>query len=389
MGDHRKKTVKLAVLTSGRQDWGALRSICLRLREHPQFELQLLVGGMHCSERFGNTVQLVEEDGFKKYERLAWIPRDKIPSAAEQGGEALKMVARALEKQGSQMLLIVGDRFETAAAALASTVASIPIVHISGGDETEGAFDNQLRHAITKMSHLHLVGNEDAAARIKAMGEDPATVHVVGDPLLDNLHRTDLATQSDLEAFVKGPLHGPVVLVTLHPATLGISPEVECFALVQAMGEVEATYVITQPNSDPGHEAIRSLLLVAARNPRRYFVPALGERLYWGLMRCADAMVGNSSSGLIEAPAVGLPVVNIGDRQKGRLRGSNVIDVPPDSARIAEALRTSLAARLRSGFQDGVSPYGDGHSAERIVTILEKWIPPNPPRKSRLRTSYV
>jgi UDP-hydrolysing UDP-N-acetyl-D-glucosamine 2-epimerase len=389
VGNHRNQALKLAVLTSGRQDWGAVRSICLRLRDDSAFKLQLLVGGMHCSERFGNTAQLVEDAGFHGYESLAWIPDNRLPSASEQSGEALKMIARSLDKQKSHALLIVGDRFETAAAALAATVASIPVIHISGGEETEGAFDNQLRHAITKMSHLHLVGNEDAAARIKAMGEDPATVHVVGDPLLDNLHRSDLASRADLEDFVGGPLLRPVVLVTLHPATLGVCPEVECSALIQAMDEVDATYIITQPNSDPGHETIRTMFTAAARKPRRYFVPALGDRLYWGLLCCADAMIGNSSSGLIEAPAVQLPVVNLGDRQKSRVRGKNVLDVPPEPKQIIETLRLAMSAKFRASLNGTLSPYGDGHSAERIVKIFERWTVPCPPRKTPVRIAYA
>jgi UDP-hydrolysing UDP-N-acetyl-D-glucosamine 2-epimerase len=330
----------------------------------------------------------VEEAGFKGYERLAWIS-DDVPSAAEQAGEALKMVAQVLEKRKPQALIILGDRFETAAAALAATITLIPIIHISGGEETEGAFDNQLRHAITKMSHLHLVGSEDAAARLKAMGEDPKNMHVVGDPLLDNLHRKDLASREELEEFIGGPLQAPVIIVTLHAATLGDSAESECRALIDAIDRVEGTYVITQPNSDPGHEIIRALLLNAAEKPRRYFVPSLGDRRYWGLMLCADAMIGNSSSGIVEAPTVELPVVNIGDRQKGRLRASNVIDVSPDSERIADALQTALTLSFRMALRGSASPYGDGHSAERIVKILTGWVPPRPPIKSSVRIPYV
>jgi UDP-hydrolysing UDP-N-acetyl-D-glucosamine 2-epimerase len=343
---------------------------------------------MHCSETFGNTAQLVEEAGFKGYERLAWITDEVLPSAAEQAGAALRMVGRVLGKRESQALIILGDRFETAAAALAATIASIPIIHISGGEETEGAFDNQLRHAITKMSHLHFVGSEDAAARLWAMGEDPNNTHVVGDPLLDNLHRKDLASREELEEFIGGSLQAPVIIVTIHPTTLGDSAESECHALIEAIGRVEGTYIITQANSDPGHEIIRGLLLNAAQGPRRYFVPSLGDRRYWGLMRCADAMLGNSSSGIVEAPAVELPVVNIGDRQKGRLRASNVIDVPPDCERIADALHTALTSDFRVALRGSASPYGDGHSAERIVKILMDWFPPHPPKKSSVHISY-
>jgi UDP-hydrolysing UDP-N-acetyl-D-glucosamine 2-epimerase len=374
--------VKLAVLTTGRQDWGALRSICQYVQKHPRFELQLIAGGMQCSRYFGETVRLVQEAGISVLEELKWIPDDQVPSAPEQAGEAIKMIAQALQRQRSEALLLYGDRLETAAAALAATFSMVPIIHVSGGEETLGAFDNQLRNAVTKMSHLHFVSHETAAMHVKAMGEDPGTVYSVGDPLLDNLYRNDLATRPELEAFLQGSLKPPLVIVTLHPATLGEDPTLEVGALAKAINSVEATFVITRPNSDPGHEAILTALMETTQKPRHFIVPALGERLYWGLMLIADAMVGNSSSGLVEAPAVQLPVVNVGDRQSGRLRGKNVLDVPPDPFRIATALRAALNPSFRAGLEGSSSPYGDGQSSDRIVKILEAWTPPRPPRKS-------
>jgi UDP-hydrolysing UDP-N-acetyl-D-glucosamine 2-epimerase len=374
--------LRLAVLTTGRQDWGALRALCLRLREHPAFELALWVGGMHLSARFGDTVRLVEEDGLAAAERLHWLSDGSdVPSAAAQAAEALRLVAGAIERRRPDALLVMGDRFETLAAGLAATLAAVPIVHLSGGEETEGAFDNQLRHALTKLSHLHLVGNEDSAARVRALGEDPTTVHVVGDPLLDNLHRPDLAGRRELEAFVSGPLAAPLVVVTLHPCTLGADPAAEARAVAAALDAVPATYVVTRPNADPGHERITAVWEAAGRKPRRYHVEALGDRRYWGLLRLADAMLGNSSSGIVEAPAIGLPAVNVGDRQKGRLRGANVVDVPPEAGPVAAALRSALDPRFRDSLRGLPSPYGDGHSTERIVGVLERWAPPCPPRK--------
>jgi UDP-hydrolysing UDP-N-acetyl-D-glucosamine 2-epimerase len=371
----------VAVLTTGRQDWGALRGLCLALEAHPAFELCLLAGGMHGSRQFGATASLIEQAGLRPRELLRWIPDQGVPPAAEQAAGALSAVAAALAHYRPDALVVMGDRLETAAAGLAATLGLVPLVHISGGEETEGAFDNQLRHALTKLSHLHLVGNEDAAERLRAMGEDPATVHVVGDPLLDNLHRPDLATRAELEEFLGGPLTPPVVIVTLHPATLGGDPAFEARAVARAMDAVPATYVITRPNSDPGHEAIVAAFAEAARRPRRYFVEALGDCLYWGLLRQADAMLGNSSSGIVEAPAVALPVVNVGDRQKGRLRGGNILDVSPDVGEISEALTAALDAQIRGRLRDLPSPYGDGRSTERIVRVLETWTPPRPPRK--------
>jgi UDP-hydrolysing UDP-N-acetyl-D-glucosamine 2-epimerase len=369
----------IAVLTSGRQDWGILRSTCAALRDDPRFHLSLWTGGMHEAEAFGRTRDDVVAEGFTPAQSLAWIEGDA--SAAAQSARALVLVHAALERVRPEALVLVGDRFETAIAATAATLARVPIVHLHGGEETEGAFDNAFRHAITKMSHLHLVSCDDHARRVVQMGEPRETVHVVGAPGLDNLHRTDLAGRDELESHLGIRLESPLVLVTHHPATLGADPTAEVAAVVDAMREVPATYVITLPNADPGHAAVRDALVLAGRAPMRVATTSLGERRYWGLMRIADAMLGNSSSAIVEAPALGLPAVNVGDRQKGRARGTNVIDVPPKAEDIAAALRVALSDEGRRKARSGHSLFGDGKSARRIVDVLAAWVPPRPLQK--------
>jgi UDP-hydrolysing UDP-N-acetyl-D-glucosamine 2-epimerase len=369
------------VLSTGRQDWGVIRSTCALLRDDPGFELALMLGGMHCSPRYGLTLRLVEEEGFEPVCLMDWARRGQDGSAAREAGDATGMMGEALAEIRPDMLLMVGDRFETAAAALAATLVRVPIVHLHGGEETEGAIDNALRHAITKQAHLHLVSHQSHADRVVAMGEDPATVHVVGAPGLDNLHRPDLPGRDELGRSLGLELRLPVVLVTLHPETLAARPGDEAVAVCAAMNEVDATYVITLPNADPGNEATRAAMTSAAHRPGRTAVEALGERRYWGLMRQADAMLGNSSSALIEAPALGLPAVNVGDRQKGRLRGRNVIDVPANARVVTAGLRQALSPAFRSAARRATSPYGDGHSGRRIIDVLRRWSPPNPPVK--------
>ncbi len=372
----------IAVLTTGRQDWGILQSTCRLLAEDPEFDLQLIVGGMHCCKRFGSTRRLIAEQGFTIAKELCWIPEDEPTSCQTQTASVVKMLGDVLERQNPDALVLAGDRFETAGAALAATLARVPIVHIHGGEETEGAIDNVLRHAITKLSHLHLVSHMDHARRVIAMGEDPASVHVVGAPGLDNLHRSDLAQREELEEHLGITLRPPVVLVTVHPATLSSDePSCEAKAVCAAMDAIEATYVITLPNSDPGNEPIRAALLSAGACPGRVAVEALGERRYWGLMKLADAMLGNTSSALIEAPMLGLPAVNVGDRQKGRLRGENVIDSHPEADSIMRALRTILTSTFRTRLKGRPSPFGDGQSGRMIVEVLHFWTPPRPPRK--------
>lgn len=377
-------TLRLAVLSTGRQDWGILRSTCLALRDAPAFDLRLMVGGMHCSERFGHTVDAVRADGFAPCETLTWIPDDRPSSAHEQAGTALAAIGAALERQQPDALFLVGDRFETAGAALAATLVALPIVHVHGGEESEGAFDNNFRHAITKLSHLHLVSHPAHRDRVIAMGEDPDSVHVVGAPGLDNAHRSDLPARAELEEGLGLKLESPVVIVTLHPATLGGDPGREARAVAAALDAVEATYVITMPNTDPGHEAIREVLTSAGRRPRRVAVDALGARRYWGMLRLADAVLGNSSSGLIEAPVLDVPAVNVGERERGRLRGPSVIDAPADPGAIVAALRRALDPRFRAGLLGTASLFGDGRAAERIRDVLASWRPPRPPVKRAL-----
>lgn len=372
--------MRIAVLTTGRQDWGILRSTCLRLAAHRDFELLVFAGGMCCEPRFGAALAHIEQDGLAPVERLRWVGEQVDAPAHHQTGDAVRLIGDALARHRPDTLLLVGDRFETAAAALAATLARVPIVHLHGGEETAGAFDNALRHAITKLAHLHLVSHVDHAKRVIAMGEDPASVHVVGAPGLDNVHRSDLADRAELEQFLGIELRAPVVLVTHHPATLGAAPECEIDALIAAIDRVDATYIVTLPNADPGSAAIRERLVAAVAHPRRRAADALGERRYFGLLRLADAMLGNSSSGLIEAPLLGLPVVNVGDRQKGRLREVNVLDVPPDADAITAKLTEALAPNFRAALPRG-SALGDGYAAERIVEILSAWRAPVPPIK--------
>ena len=377
--------MRVAVLTTGRQDWGILVSTCRALAEDSLFDLRIIAGGMHLAARYGATLASIERDGFQPAALVPWCDDDPAGANVQrEAGAALAGIGDALAKLAPDALLLVGDRFETAAGALAATLARVPIVHLHGGEETEGAFDNQVRHAITKLSHLHLVSHPDHAARLRAMGEAATSIHVVGAPGLDNLQRADLATRNELEADI-GPLPAPVVIVTVHPATLsGGDADAEARVVAETMRRVRATYIVTLPNADPGNEAVRAELLSAARDVSATVVEALGERRFWGLLRIADAMIGNSSSALIEAPVVQLPAVNVGDRQKGRLRGSNVVDAPANVANVVAALERVLRREFRDGLRGTSSPYGDGGSAGRIRAILRDWQPPRPPTKPAL-----
>ena len=372
----------LAVLTTGRQDWGILRSTCVAIRDETDVRLDVVAGGTHRSAAHGMTIDGIREDGFEPSE-LAWIPGDE--PATTEASIALRAVGNHLRATSPDALLLVGDRYETAAAALAATLERVPIAHLHGGEQTLGAFDDQLRHAITKLAHLHLVSSEANGRRVLAMGEDPGSVHVVGAPGLDNAFRPDLPDRASLAADLGFALEPPVVIVTVHPATLDADPAGAALAVAAAMDAVPATYVVFVPNVDPGADAVAATMLAAADGPRRLSVRALGERRYWGLMRVADAMLGNSSSGVIEAPAVGLPVVNVGDRQAGRDRAPNVIDVPADPDAVADALRRALAPGFREGLGAAPGEGPDGRAGARVAHIIAAWRPPRPPRKPAIR----
>jgi UDP-hydrolysing UDP-N-acetyl-D-glucosamine 2-epimerase len=372
----------IAVLTTGRQDWGVLHSTCVALREHPDVNLRLVAGGMHLAARHGRTIELIRRDGFDPEAELDWLRGDVDPPADVQAAAALRLIGAWLRNERPDALLVVGDRLETASAAVAATLSRTPIAHLHGGEQTLGAFDDQLRHAITKMSHLHLVSHDEHRRRVIALGEDPATVHVVGAPGLDSAFRDDLPDRAALERELGIELRLPVIIVTVHPATLDADPAGAAIAVAAAMDRVDATYVVTLPNADPGGEEVRRILVEAASAGGRTAVDALGERRYWGLMRIADAMLGNSSSAIIEAPAVDLPAVNVGDRQLGRRREANVIDVPPDRDRIANALRTALTPGTREAIAGRHPALADGRAGRRVADIIAGWRPSIPPRKA-------
>lgn len=371
----------IAVLTTGRQDWGILHSTCTAIRAHHDFRLVLWAGGTHLSRRHGYTVDQVRADGFAPDAEFAWLDGSDDPPADRQAAAALDAVGAQLRRTPVDALVLVGDRLETAAAALAATVNGVPIVHLHGGEQTLGAFDDALRHAITKLSHLHLVSNEEHARRVIALGEVPSSVHVVGAPGLDAAFRTDLPDRAALEASLGLELTAPVVVVTVHPATLEADPAGAARAVAATMDLVPATYVVTLPNTDPGASQVRALMAAAAARPGRVAVEALGEARYWGLLRVADAVLGNSSSALVEAPALGLPAVDAGDRQAGRHREVNVRSVPAEAAAVAEALRQALTPAFREVARAATPPLADGRAGVRIADIIAAWHPSSPPRK--------
>lgn len=370
---------RIAIFTSGRHDWGLLRGTVLALLAHPAFRPLVWAGGHHRSRRHGRTIDLLHAEGIPVSRELPATGVGR--NAAHDAALMLATVADAIAADRPEALLLLGDRTETAAAALAASMAGLPIIHLHGGEESEGAVDNALRHAITKLAHLHLVSHPQHAERVRQMGEPAESVVVVGPPGVDNLLRDDLADEDELTDLLGAPLVRPIVLVTHHPATLGAAPEDEAAAIALALRDHPGTVVITQPNGDAGADAIRAVWQAfAAAHPDVRLVDALGERRYWGLLKLAALVVGNSSSGIIEAPAAGIASITVGDRQRGRLMPAGVCEVHADADAIRQAVLEQLAG-FGHWSPHTATPYPDGPVAPRIVAAIEAWTPPSPARK--------
>lgn len=365
----------IAVVTVARSDWGHLVPVLSAIREAPDLDLRLLVGGMHLAPAFGLTVGEIEAEGWPIAERVPMLePGDTPEAAAASIGHGVRSFAAAYARQRPDLVVVLGDRFEMLAAAVAALPGALPVAHLHGGEVTEGAMDNQIRHAITKLAHLHFASAEAHARRILALGEEPWRVHTVGAPGLDRLRTTPLLDRDGVARALELPVAGPWLVVTFHPVTLEAGDTAaHVDELLAALAKVDGTFVVTGANADPAHRAVgRRLEAWAARDGRVRLAPSLGDRLYLSLLRHADAMVGNSSSGLIEAPSLGLPAVNVGSRQRGRLRGANVIDVEPAREAIRQGLERALDPAFRQRLAGLPNPYGDGHAAPRIVRVLRE-----------------
>ena len=365
----------IGVVTVGRSDYGIYRPVLRRIREDRDLRFRLFVTGMHLSPEFGMTVREIEEDGFTVDDCIeALLSSDAPAGLAKSIGLGTIGFAQAYARSDLDILLVLGDRFEMLAAVVAALPFKIPVAHIHGGELTEGAIDDAIRHAITKMSHLHFVAIETYAQRVIQMGEEPWRITVTGAPGLDNLNAIDLLSRQEMEEELGTELEPPVLLVTYHPVTLEYEhTEDQICELLAALRETEATVVFTYPNADTcGHLIVQMLREFAAQQPSAHLLLSLGTRRYFSMMKHASAMVGNSSSGIIEAPSFKIPVVNIGDRQRGRLRADNVIDVGCDRLQIQAAISEALSPGFRDSLLSLNNPYGDGHAAERIVDVLRE-----------------
>lgn len=366
---------RIAFFTSTRAEYGLLRPLIAEVVSRSGLALQMIVSGTHLSEAHGATWREIAADGFPINARVEMaVSVDDAEGVARSAAQVLSGIAGALAALKPDVLVLLGDRYELLAAAQAAVLARVPIAHIHGGEATEGAIDESIRHAVTKLSHWHFAAAELYAKRIRQMGEDPTRVWNVGAPAMDNISALDDVPREALETFLGLPLRAPTFLVTYHPVTLNDDGGLAAMqALLAALDDTTGTIVITGANADPGAGAIRANLQAFAnkRAGRVVLVESLGARRYLSLMRQVDAVVGNSSSGLLEAPAVGVPTVDIGPRQQGRLRAPSVLHCGESTAEIRRALDQALSAEHRAITARRESPYGRAGAAQRIVDLLE------------------
>ena len=364
----------IGAVTVSRSDYGIYLPVLKAIQADPELQLRLYVGGMHLSPEFGLTVREIEADGFEICERVEMLlSSDRPEGIAKSIGLGVIGFSQAYARSRPDLLLLLGDRFEMLAAALAALPFNIPMAHIHGGELTEGAIDDAIRHAITKMSHLHFVATESYAKRVIRMGEEPWRVVVSGAASLDNLGSVQLLTREELEEKYGIETEPPFLLITWHPVTLEYEEtKNQIEALLTALGKVEGTLVFTYPNADTSSRSvIEAIEGFVACTPRAKLFVNLGTQGYFSLMKHATAMVGNSSSGIIEAASFNLPVVNVGDRQRGRVRAENVIDVGNAHTEILAGIQKALSQDFRVAISEVINPYGDGKAATRILDKLK------------------
>jgi UDP-hydrolysing UDP-N-acetyl-D-glucosamine 2-epimerase len=362
---------KICFVTGSRADFGLLIWPMRAIEQTPGLTLQLIATGMHLSPEFGYTIDNIRHEGFNVDDTVeTLLSSDSGVGVAKSVGLGVIGFADAFARLKPDLVVVLGDRYETFAAAQAAMFMRLPMAHLFGGDVTEGAVDESIRHAITKMSHLHFATNADSARRLLQLGEDPSRVFTVGSPGIDSIKRLELMDRETVGREVGMPLDERNVLVTFHPVTVEMDRSVgaidELFAALAKL-DPEFRLFFTLANADAEGRALNDRIkaFVSGR-PNAIAVASLGQLRYISLMNQADVVVGNSSSGIYEAPSLNVPTVDIGDRQKGRERASSVFHAAPDR----NAIAASIARALQRGRQPTVSPYGDGETSRRVADAI-------------------
>ena len=369
-------TGKICVVTGTRAEYGLLHRLLLILKNDPQIELQLVVTGSHLSPSHGMTINEIESDGFVPVAKLPIdLSNDSKLATVKAMTSVTSQIAETLSGLTPDVVVLLGDRYEILATAQAALMLDIPVAHIHGGELTSGAFDDSIRHAVTKMSSLHFVAAQEYARRVVQLGEQPSSVFNVGSLGVENALASKLIDKSDLSAELNVELKNPILLVTYHPTTRStMSVTEETDQVLSALEKFSyCTIVFTGVNADPGNAELSSQITkFVQRDPKRRSLHAsLGQNKYLSLLNLCDAVIGNSSSGIIEAPAFGKPTVNIGGRQDGRLRANSIIDVGVAKQEIQTAIETALSPNWRERCAETVNSYKSSNTAQLIADTLK------------------
>lgn len=365
---------KICVVTGSRAEFGLLRWLMQDIADAPNFELQILATGMHLSSEYGYTYREIEQAGFRINQKVDMLlSSDSAVAISKSVGLGVIGFADAFNSLKPDLIILLGDRFELISAATAALIAGIPVGHIHGGETTEGAFDESIRHSITKMSHLHFVASSEYARRVIQLGEHPQRVFNVGGLGVDAIKRIGLLNRNTLEELLDFRFGHKNLLITFHPVTLDDqNSSRQMKSLLDALAELHETKLIfTMPNADKGGVDLRIMVEnFVKQNPNSRAYTSLGQLKYLSCMQFVDGVVGNSSSGIAEAPSMGIGTINIGDRQKGRLAASSVIHCPPNKTDIQKAIHSLYDPEFRATIKKTINPYGSGGAARKIIEII-------------------
>ena len=366
---------KICVVTGTRAEYGLLYWLLKEIEADKELQLQVIVTGMHLSPEFGLTYKEIEKE-FKINKKIEMLlSSDTSVGISKSMGLAQISFAESYDELKPDIVIVLGDRYEIFSATSAAMIARIPIAHIHGGEKTEGAFDESIRHSITKMSHLHFTATEDYKNRVIQLGEDPSRVFNVGGMGIENIKRLELLNKKEFEKSIEFKLNIKNILVTFHPVTLENSTAKEQFQqLLDAIDELEDTNIIfTKANSDTDGRVINQMIdeYVTKNSHKSIVFTSLGQLRYLSALQYVDAVVGNSSSGLAEAPSFKIGTINIGDRQKGRIKASSVIDCEPNKDSILKSFEKLYSKEFQETLKTTINPYGDGCASKKIVEILK------------------
>lgn len=370
-------TRKICVITGTRAEYGLLRWVMQGIKDDPELTLQIIATGMHLSPEFGLTYREIEKDGFQIDRKVEMLTSSDTPvGIAKSMGLGLIGFADALNELRPDLIVVLGDRYEIFAAVAAALVARIPVAHLHGGETTEGAFDEAIRHSITKMSHLHFVAAEEYRQRVIQLGEQPERVFLVGGLGVDNIKRLNLLDRAELEASLDFKLGQKNLLITFHPVTLENSTAADQMdELFAALAELKDTKLIfTMPNADTdGRALIKMVEQFVAQHPNARAYTSLGQLRYLSCIAQVDGVVGNSSSGLAEVPSFKKGTINIGDRQRGRLHAESVISCEPNRSDITASLQKLYSPNFQASLNHVANPYGEGGASKLVVETIKHY----------------